>query len=135
MKKSTIRTEKRPKKFRLLRAYSILSYEHPPFSQVFFLRLLFSAAFTGAKKLQLMGADTGAGLAAGVFQQGRGKLNRLQIQNPCTGGADEMGVRRGVAIIALQTGYSAQGTNGSVCFEHGQIAVYSAQTQIRNLGF
>ena len=32
MKKSTIRTEKRPKKFRLLRAYSILSYEHPPFS-------------------------------------------------------------------------------------------------------
>ena len=32
MKKSSIRTEKRPKKFRLLRAYSILSYEHPPFS-------------------------------------------------------------------------------------------------------
>ena len=31
MKKSTIRTEKRPKKFRLLRAYSILSYEHPAF--------------------------------------------------------------------------------------------------------
>ena len=31
MKKSTIRTEKRPKKFRLLRAYSILSYEHPSF--------------------------------------------------------------------------------------------------------
>lgn len=30
MKKSTIRTEKRPKKFRLLRAYSIQSYEHPP---------------------------------------------------------------------------------------------------------
>ena len=32
MKKSSIRTEKRPKKFRLLRAYSILSCEHPPFS-------------------------------------------------------------------------------------------------------
>lgn len=33
MKKSTIRTEKRPKKFRLLRAYSILSCEHPPFAR------------------------------------------------------------------------------------------------------
>ena len=38
MKKSTIRTEKRPKKFRLLRAYSILSYEHPPFRRPLFLR-------------------------------------------------------------------------------------------------
>ena len=38
MKNSTIRTEKRPKKFRLLWAYSILSYEHPPSS-----RRLFSA--------------------------------------------------------------------------------------------
>ena len=32
MKKSTIRTEKRSKKFRLLWTYSILSYEHPRIS-------------------------------------------------------------------------------------------------------
>ena len=38
MKKSTIRTEKRPKKFRLLRAYSILFYGHLPFlGSIFYL--------------------------------------------------------------------------------------------------
>ena len=35
MKKSTVRTEKRPKKFRILRAYSILSYEHLPMGRLF----------------------------------------------------------------------------------------------------
>ncbi len=38
MKKSAIRTEKRPKKFRLLRAFSILFYDPRPFRPGRFFR-------------------------------------------------------------------------------------------------
>ena len=45
MKKSTIRTEKRPKKFRLLRAFSILFYGPPPFpAGVFFVNIYLMSA-------------------------------------------------------------------------------------------
>lgn len=50
MKKSTIRTGKHPKKFRILRAYSILSYAYPSIVREFFIAkycylMLFSYSF------------------------------------------------------------------------------------------
>ena len=84
------------------------------------------AVGTVTAELQMIGCNSAADVVFGCLHDGLGQFNTIQIQNRTAGCADEVGVGCGIIIVPLQTIDDADGLNGSLFLEHGNIPVDGA---------
>lgn len=86
------------------------------------------------EELQLIPGNRAAGDAFRILHGLRRENGCLQILHAAAAGADKVGVRGGMTVIALQTVDHADGLNDALFLEHGNVAIDGAQAQIRKLG-
>ena len=91
-----------------------------------------TAVGAGARKLQLVAGNCAAG-CRNVFQYRSGQYHRVQIQYLTAAGADKVCVGFGGTVKVLQSVDDADGLDGSLFAEHGDVAVDGAKAQIRDL--
>ena len=100
--------------------------------QVGSMAVFLAALGADARKLQMIGGDDTA--CGGFIQHALGQCHMIQIQNLSALGTDEVGVGFCPIVKPFKAVHNADGLNDILLFEHGDVPIDGAQTEIGKAG-